>query len=273
MKRKIIEIDEDKCNGCGNCIPNCHEGALQIIDGKARLISDLFCDGLGACIGHCPRGAMKVVEREAEDYDEKRVMEENIVPKGENTIKAHLQHLKDHNAQKYLDEAIEYLEEKNIDNPLKENQEGNKMEKCGCPGAAMREVNNEADASNNENQQSALRQWPVQLSLLPAQAPFFEGSHLLVSADCVPFANANFHSELLHKKSLVVGCPKLDEIDEYQDKLTEIFKNNNIKSVTVAVMEVPCCQGLRAAVEEAVESSGKNIPIITEIVGLNGEIQ
>ena len=191
VKRKIIEIDEDKCNGCGNCIPNCHEGALQIIDNKARLISDLFCDGLGACIGHCPTGAMKIVEREAEDYDEKRVMKENIVPKGENTIRAHIMHLKEHGATKYYDEAIEYLKDNNVAIPKEEE----KMEnlKCGCPGTAMREVNSR-EVSNKE-QSSALRQWPVQLNLLPVHAPFFENSHLLVCADCVPFANANFHSE------------------------------------------------------------------------------
>ena len=321
VKRKIIRIDEEKCNGCGLCIPNCPEGALQVIDGKARLISDLFCDGLGACIGHCPENAITTEEREAEPYDEKKVME-NIVKAGKNTILAHLKHLKEHNETKYLNQAKEFLREKNIEIPMEEG----KMEhphSGGCPGAALREVNKDTDvsetyslsndqrtksafysgkqyvsehaqkppynggadknmptskravfdASGNSEQASALRQWPVQLNLLPPQAQFFENSHLLVSADCVPFANANFHSKLLNGKSLVIGCPKLDDIEAYQEKLTEIFKNNKIKSITVAIMEVPCCHGLLAAVEEAVEASGKKIPMIDETIGINGEIQ
>ena len=269
VKRNIVEIDEDKCNGCGLCIPNCHEGALQIIDNKARLISDLFCDGLGNCLGHCPQDAIKIVEKEAEPYDEKKVMEK-ISKQGTNTIKAHLEHLRDHNETEYLNQAIEYLKENNMENPMEEK----KMEgHCGCPGAAMREVNNEQDASTNQEQSSALRQWPVQLNLLPPQAPFFDNSHLLVAADCVPFANADFHSKLLHGKSLVIGCPKLDDTEAYEEKLTEIFKLNNIKSVTVAIMEVPCCHCMLAAVESAVGKYGKKITIIQETSGVNGDIQ
>ena len=271
VKREIIKIDEEKCDGCGLCIPNCPEGALQVIDGKVRLVSDLFCDGLGACIGHCPQDAITTEEREAGAYDEKKVME-NIVKAGKNTILAHLKHLKEHNETEYLNEAFEVLREKNIEIPM----EDDKMEhehNGGCPGAALREVNAEGDASDNSEQASALRQWPVQLNLLPSQASFFENSHLLVSADCAPFANANFHSKLLNGKSLVIGCPKLDDIEAYQEKLTEIFKNNKIKSVTVAIMEVPCCHGLLDAVEAAVEDSGNKIPIIQEVIGVNGEIQ
>jgi len=269
-KRKIIKIDEKKCNGCGLCIPNCPEGALQVIDGKARLISDLFCDGLGACIGHCPEGAIEIEEREAEPYDEKKVME-NIIKAGPNTIKAHLKHLKEHNETKFLEQATEVLKNKGIEIPDLEEE---KMETpCGCPGAALREVNQDNNPENNKEQASALRQWPVQLNLLPPQAPFFENSHLLVSADCVPFANPNFHSNLLNGKSVVIGCPKLDDIESYKEKLTEIFKNNKIKSVTVAIMEVPCCYGMYAAVEEAVKDSGENIPIIKETISIGGEIQ
>ena len=273
-KRKIIRIDEKKCNGCGLCIPNCPEGALQIIDGKARLISDLFCDGLGACIGHCPQGAIKTEEREAEPYDEARVMQ-NIIKQGKNTIKAHLKHLKDHNQTKYLNEALKVLKQKNIEI----DQEDEKMQHknfSGCPGAAIHEFDTSDDTQteqNHQNHPSALKQWPVQLHLLPPQAPFFENSHLLVAADCVPFANPNFHSKLLSGKSLVIGCPKLDDTDAYREKLTEIFRQNKIKSVTVAIMEVPCCGGLYAITEEAVKASGKNIPIIQEIISLRGEIQ
>ncbi len=270
-KRKIIEINEKKCDGCGLCIPDCPEGAILIIYGKARLISDLYCDGLGACIGTCPKDAIKIIEREAEDYNEEKVMK-NIVKKGENTIKAHLQHLKDHNETKYLNQAIDFLKRKKIKNPLEvDNMEHNHFD--GCPGSAMREVNKDSDAGDNAEQSSALRQWPVQLDLLPSQAPFFENSHLLVCADCVPFANADFHSKLLNGKSLVIGCPKLDDINDYQEKLTEIFKQNKIKSVTVAIMEVPCCYGLYGAVEQAIKDSKKKIPLIQETIGVNGDIQ
>ncbi|NYT00594.1 MAG: 4Fe-4S dicluster domain-containing protein [Methanocellales archaeon] len=272
MKRKIIKIDEKKCNGCGLCIPNCPEGALQIIDNKARLISDLFCDGLGACIGHCPQGAITTEEREAKPYDERKVMK-NIVKAGKNTIIAHLKHLKDHGEIKYLDEALEVLKEMGIEiNIVDENK--TKDLPCGCPSAAPREINKKVDVSKNTEQTSsasALRQWPVQLRLLPTQASFFENSHLLVAADCVPFANANFHSKLLKGKSIVVGCPKLDDIEAYQEKLTEIFRNNKIKSVTVAIMEVPCCNGLYAAVEGAVKDAFKSIPIIKKVIKINGE--
>ncbi len=271
-KRNIIEIDDDKCDGCGLCVPNCHEGALQIIDSKARLISDLFCDGLGACVGYCPRDAMKVIEREAEDYDERRVMKENIVPKGENTIKAHINHLKDHGATKFYNEAVSYLEEKGIKIDLEENKMENKLP-CGCPGTAMKEINPITDATNNSEQVSALRQWPVQLNLLPPHTPFFDNSHLLIAADCVAFANPNFHAKLLHGKSLAIGCPKLDDIEAYQEKFIEIFKQNNVKSVTVAIMEVPCCTGLFNAVEAAVDKSSKKIPVIKEVISVNGDIQ
>jgi NAD-dependent dihydropyrimidine dehydrogenase PreA subunit len=271
VMREIIKIDEDKCNGCGLCIPNCPEGALQVIDGKVRLISDLMCDGLGACIGHCPEDAITIEKREAEPYDEKKVMR-NIIKQGINVVKAHLLHLKDHNETEFLNQALEVLKEEGIDNPMEEtNMEHS--EQCGCPGAAVREVNEDSDASENAEQKSALRQWPVQLNLLPPQAPFFENSHLLVAADCVPFANPDFHSKLLNGKSVVIGCPKLDDVEAYQEKLTEIFKLNKVKSVTVAIMEVPCCHGLYAAVEAAVEASGSKIPVIQEVIGVNGDIQ
>lgn len=266
-KRKIIKIDESKCNGCGVCIPNCPEGALRVIDGKARLISDLFCDGLGACIGHCPEGAIKVEEREAKPYDEKKVME-NIVKQGDNTIKAHLQHLKEHGETKLLKEAKQFLKEKGI--KLEEEQMKDKL-LCGCPGTAMRKVNQDKEVNETE-QASALRQWPVQLNLLPPQAPFFENSRLLVAADCVAHAFANFHSKLLNGKSLVIGCPKLDDIEAYKEKLTEIFKQNKIKKVIVAIMEVPCCYGMYAAVEQAIKDSGKKIPLIRETVSVSGEL-
>lgn len=271
VKRKIIKIDEKKCNGCGLCIPNCPEGALQIIDGKARLVSDLFCDGLGACIGHCPQGAITIEEREAEPYDEKKTME-NIVKQGKNVIKAHLEHLKEHNETEYLNEAIKFLKEKNIENPL----EVDKMEHShfgGCPGAAIREVNTTVNAKNNTEQASALRQWPVQLNLLPPSAPFFQNADLLIAADCVPFANANFHSKLLKGKSLAIGCPKLDDIEDYKEKIKAMIEMNDLNTITVAIMEVPCCYGLYNIVEEALDESGKRITLNKVVIGVDGSVQ
>ncbi|MCP3685901.1 MAG: 4Fe-4S dicluster domain-containing protein [bacterium] len=268
VKRDIIYIDETKCNGCGKCVPNCPEGALQIIDNKARLVSDLFCDGLGACIGHCPQGAITIEKRDAEPYNEKKVMK-NIVKHGENTIKAHLKHLKDHNELAYLKEAKECLSDHKI--KIKED-----TLPCGCPGTHLRKT----PEFKSIGQDSALRQWPIQLRLVPANAIFFENADLLVSSDCVPFANARFHKELLKGKALVIGCPKLDElaigrskpniIEDYEEKLTEIFKNNNVKSVTVATMEVPCCYGMYTTVDAAIKKSGKNIPLKNVVTGIDG---
>lgn len=270
VKRNIIEINEKKCNGCGLCIPNCPEGAIQIIDKKARLISDLFCDGLGACIGHCPKGAITVIEREAKPYDEKKVME-NIVKAGKNTIIAHLEHLKDHGETKYLNQALEVLKAKKIKvdfdlNPKKEESF------CGCPGSAMREVKIEKTESKTTSKaNSELRQWPVQLTLLPPHASFFKGSDLLIAADCVGFANPNFHSELLKGKSICIGCPKLDDTDAYKEKIQAIIEQNNLKSITVAIMEVPCCGGLYAITEEALKASKKKVPLKRIVVGINGK--
>jgi ferredoxin len=271
MKRKIIEINEEKCNGCGLCVPNCPEGAIQIIDNKARLISDIFCDGLGACIGHCPEGAIIINEREAEEYNEKKVMV-NIARQGENTIKAHLKHLFDHGETKLLNEAVEYLNENNIKVPeLKEEQHHHE----GCPGAKMMNLN--PAKSNNSNSgiklESELRQWPVQLQLLNPNAPYFENADIVVAADCVPFSYPDFHRKFLKDKILVVFCPKLDQtIDSYIEKLSLIFTNKNIKSITIVHMEVPCCSGTNHIVQQALEKSGKNIFVKEYTISLNGEI-
>ena len=265
-KRKIIKIDTDKCNGCGDCIPNCPEGALQIIDNKARLISDLFCDGLGACIGHCPVGAINVEEREAEKYDERKVME-NIIKQGPNTIKAHLAHLKDHKQHQFLKEAQEVLKEKGIKVP------GGDLP-CGCPGTQVKQF--AAKAATPKADQSApaaseLRQWPVQITLIPPSAPYLEGADVLIAADCSAFAYGNFHQDLLRGKVLLVGCPKLDDSGAYQEKMTQIFADNNIKSVTCAHMEVPCCFGLVHITKEAIKSSGKDIPFKDVTITVQGE--
>lgn len=270
MKRKIIEINDALCDGCGNCVPNCAEGAIQMIDGKARLISDLFCDGLGACLGECPRGAITLVEREAAPYDERLVME-RIAAQGANTVKAHLDHLKSHGEKEYYRIAVEYLREKGIAVP--EDALAVKPLPCGCPGTlakALAPKKPAADAPKGEIP-SALRQWPVQLHLLNPNAPYFDDADLLVAADCVAYAAGNFHRDLLEGKILAIFCPKLDHsAEEYVAKLTEILRNHRIRSITVARMTVPCCGGTVSIVEEALKRSGKTIPLKIKIIDLDG---
>lgn len=268
MKRDIIKIDEKKCDGCALCVPNCPEGAIQMIDGKARLISDLFCDGLGECIGHCPQGAIEIKKREAKPYDEVKTIK-NIIPHGENTIRAHLKHLEEHGETKFLEQAINFLKEKGIKIKKKETI---KSTPCNCPSMQTQDLTKKKKSSKKTKIDSELQQWPVQLSLLTPYAIFFDDSDLLVCADCVPFSYANFHQELLRDKKLVIGCPKLDNVQEYEEKLVEIFKNNNVKSVTVAIMEVPCCGGLLSVVENAIQNSGKKIPLTTKVISISGEI-
>jgi len=270
-KRKIITIDEDKCNGCALCIPNCPEGAIQIIDQKARLISDLFCDGLGACLGHCPQGAISIQEREAVAYDEDKVMA-NIVKQGPNVIKAHLKHLKEHNELTYLKQAIDFIKDKKINIVLDQASDCAGQAGGGCPGSRTMDlrkarVNNSAPVQLN----SELSQWPVQLSLVPTHAPYFNDTDILITADCVPFAYANFHQEILKGKMLIIGCPKLDDLSIYKEKLEQIFKNNHIKSVTYAHMEVPCCLGLLPIIKEAINSSGKQMPFEDITITIKGE--
>jgi len=275
-KRKIIKIDADKCNGCGLCIPNCPEGAMQIIDGKARLISDLFCDGLGACIGHCPQGAIAIEEREAQEYDEREVME-NIVKQGKNVITAHLAHLKGHNQSGYLKQAIDFLKEKNIEIPLEEDvRHGHAHGSSGCPSAKIMDFRKKEEAAKEESSlpkaESQLRTWPVQIMLVPPIAPYLNNSNLLIAADCVPFAYADFHRDLLKDKILLVGCPKLDDTQVYQEKINQILKLNQIKSITYAHMEVPCCFGLVNIIKEAITQSGKGVPFKEIIISIKGEI-
>lgn len=274
-KRNIIKIDEAKCNGCGLCIPNCPEGALQIIDDKARLISDLFCDGLGACIGHCPEGAITIEEREAEEYDEKKVMA-NIVKQGKNTTRAHLEHLREHGAKEYLKEAMDYLRENNIQTPLEEEHSHGPHAHAGaCPGSQMMDFRKEKgspkEAKKAPGARSQLGQWPVQIMLVPPTAPYFNGADLLITADCVPFAYADFHEDLLKDKILLVGCPKMDDIEFYKEKITQILKVNDIKSITYAHMEVPCCFGLVGVIKSAIADAGKGAPFKEAVISIKGE--
>lgn len=274
-KRKIINIDEAKCNGCGLCMPNCPEGAIQIIDGKARLVSDLFCDGLGACIGHCPQGAIAIEERAAEEYDEARVME-NIVKQGKNVLAAHLTHLKDHKLDKYLEQALSFLKNKGVDNPLGGHKTTAGHVFSGCPGSKMMDlrfkVDKDARKTEGKRADSELNQWPVQLMLVPEHAPYFDHADLLIAADCVPFAYADFHRDLLKGKILLVGCPKLDDTQVYREKINNIIKSHEIKSITYAHMQVPCCFGLVNVIKESIDGTCKKIPFKEVIIGIKGEI-
>lgn len=234
--RKIVKIDGEKCNGCGLCIPNCAEGALQIINGKAQLVSEKFCDGLGACLGNCPQDAITIIEREAEKFDEK-------------AVEVHLH---------------------------KKNETKPQSVFAGCPSSRPIQFKSpaaETESSSIKQSDSMLSQWPVQLKLVPINAPYFHEADLLVAADCVPFAYPNFHQDFLKGKALVVGCPKLDDIQYYKEKLTEIIRTNSIKSVTVPYMEVPCCFGLVKVTEDAINASGKNIPFKKIKIGIRGEIK
>jgi Pyruvate/2-oxoacid:ferredoxin oxidoreductase delta subunit len=271
MKRQIIEIDEKKCNGCGLCIPNCPEGALQIIDGKARLISDLFCDGLGACIGECPEGAISTIEREAEPYNEAIVME-NIINAGPETIKAHLKHLKDHGEVDFFNQAVNILKKKNI--PVPELEEEHPCSTAGCPGLAAQDIaRSPSQETTDVSLQSELRQWPIQLHLLSPIASYFDNADLLISADCAPFTYANFHQKFIKDKIIITLCPKLDTgIDRYVDKLAAIFETKNIKSVTITRMEVPCCGGVEHIVQKALEKAGKNTKVKVAVISIHGEI-
>lgn len=280
MKRKIIQIDEEKCNGCGLCIPNCQEGALQIIDGKARLISDLFCDGLGACIGHCPEGAIEIIEREAEPYNERKVME-ILVPKGRNTILAHLEHLRDHNEQEFLREAIEYIKENNIDmsEKLFERPDPPAGAFCGCPGSQAKDFTDKEEVVpagggvDPLHVPSELRQWPIQLHLLSPMATYFRNADVVLAADCVAFSMGNFHAKYLKGKTLAIACPKLDSNKEvYVQKLVSMITDARINSLTVVIMEVPCCGGLLQLAKTAREQAQRNIPIKLAIVSIQGEL-
>jgi len=275
IKRKIIKIDEEKCNGCGVCIPNCPEGALQIIDDKARLISDIFCDGLGACIGHCPQGAIITEEREAEKYDEKKVMRENIIKAGKNTIIAHLKHLKNHGETEYLKEALEVLKEKEIEVDFDEKTDIHSFHPKGCPGEKTIDFSNEKKSKIGESHEtiSQLRQWPVQFHLVPPNASYFQGKDVLLVADCVGYSLGDFHNSYMKDKSLVIACPKLDSnLDVYLQKLISMIDDAKINTLTVMIMEVPCCSGLIGLAKKASEKASRKIPIKIIVVSIKGKI-
>ncbi len=283
MKRKIIEIDENLCNGCGLCIPNCPEGAIQLIDGKARLIGDIFCDGLGACLGDCPEGAISQIEREAEAYDETKTMA-RIAGHGLNTIKAHLKHLLDHGETALYGLALAYLNENHMAIPsMKAIQAHDHVWGGGCPGsrpqvlAADHPEDTISDEPAHESiaaQKSELRNWPIQLKLLPVRAQFFQDADILLAADCVGPSFPNLHSSFMKGRTVIIGCPKLDDAQFYITKLAQILQLNTIRSIHVLMMEVPCCSGLENIARRALELSGKNgaIPVTQNIITIQGTI-
>jgi NAD-dependent dihydropyrimidine dehydrogenase PreA subunit len=246
MKRLIIRIDDEKCNGCGACVPNCVEGALRIVDGKARLVSDALCDGLGACLGECPQGALTVEEREAPAFDE-------------TAAQAHMAR-QEMPAPHAAPEPIQSL---TAHAPA-----------GGCPGSRVMTIGQRPvpPAKESSPAGSELVNWPVQLTLMPLRAPYLRGADVLLSADCVPFALPNFHADLLRGRVAVVGCPKLDDTDFYVEKLTAIFRDNDVKSITVAHMEVPCCFGLMRVVKEALRRACKDLPVRDVTVTVQGEL-
>jgi NAD-dependent dihydropyrimidine dehydrogenase PreA subunit len=270
MKRNIITIDEQKCNGCSQCIPNCPEGAIQIIDGKARLVSDLMCDGLGACLGHCPEGAISVIEREAEPYDERKVMA-NIVKQGPNTIKAHLKHLKDHNENTLFEEAIQYLEEYKYPVPSLEHEQKH----TACPGSKSTSFVKKEPAViiQQGTRPSELTHWPIQMHLLSPESAHFKGSDMVLAADCVAFSFGDFHKDYLKGKTLGIACPKLDDnLEIYSEKITALIDIAKINTLTVIIMQVPCCGGLLSLARGAASKAERKIPIKCIVIGLQGEV-
>ncbi|MGQ7868004.1 ATP-binding protein [Sunxiuqinia sp. sy24] len=290
MIREIVKIDEELCDGCGLCIPNCHEGALQIIDGKARLISELMCDGLGACLGHCPQGAIEIEKREAEEYDEVTVIKQ-MIPKGENLLIAHLKHLKDHGETGFLQEAVRYLkaneEEINVNvsaiisevhNSKPQGQEQSSGCGGGCPGSAPVSFEKPAfmmapQATVSHSGQSELQQWPVQMHLINPAASYFQGADLLVAADCAAFAHGSFHDTFIKGKKLVIACPKLDQGKEiYVEKLVRLIDESKVNTITVVVMEVPCCGGLSQLVQISIDRASRKVPVKEIVVGIRGDV-
>lgn len=234
--RKMVKIDEEKCNGCGLCIPSCKEGALQIVNGKAKLVSDIYCDGLGACLGECPQGAITIEERDAAEFDEKAVHE-----------------------------RMEKMHPKKEVAPLP----------CGCPGSMAREINStesHSSTTSNVDQRSELKNWPLQLMLVPPTAPYLKGADIALMADCTAFAYPNIHRDFIRNRVAIIACPKLDDTDLYITKLAEMIKLNNFRSIEVLMMEVPCCSGLGYLLDQAIAKAGSKLEPKHTTITLNGKI-
>jgi len=285
MKRDIIEINEEKCTGCGKCVPNCHEGALQVIDGKVRLVSELMCDGLGACIGHCPEDAIRVINREAEPYDEVRVISE-MVSKGLNTVTAHLKHLRDHREHGYLKEGIDWLRAHDGQSGINTDEVIRSLahntgahaghmhpEGGSCPGSRERVIATPAAGQVATEISSELRHWPVQMHLVNPASPAYRNADLLLSADCVAYSLGSFHNTFLRGKSLAIACPKLDSGTEtYIEKLVTMIDVAKVNTITVMIMEVPCCGGLLKMVNIARQKATRKVPVKVIVVSIDGKI-
>lgn len=259
MKRKIIKIHEEKCNGCGLCVTACHERAIELINGKAKLISDIYCDGLGDCLPNCPTSAIEIVEREAEEYDD-------------DAVKARILE---------LDNKVEDKKKYHINNMNLNDKINEEKVSCGCPGTMAKTIERkpvmtiQAMSKKTENtfaNNSELMQWPVQLNLINTSAPYLKNANLLVAADCTAYAYGNFHRDFMKDKITVIGCPKLDDNEHYKNKLAEILEKNNIKSITVVRMEVPCCAGIVSSVKGAMLQAQIIVPYKEVIIGTNGEV-
>jgi NAD-dependent dihydropyrimidine dehydrogenase PreA subunit len=249
MLRKIIQINEELCDGCGECEIGCSEGAIKVINGKAKLVKEEYCDGFGDCLKECPRGAIRIITKEAAAFNENITKENLLKTKGY--------------------EAVWKMEES-----MKRHQESdsNNIQHAGCPGSRAHVLIDKKPVENNKENNSALRNWPVQLTLLPMKAPYYENADILIAADCCAHTFSNFHEKFLNNRTLAIGCPKLDDINTYQIKLSKIFGENNIKSVTVLYMEVPCCTGIVRAAAKAISDSGKSIPFKSIKLSLKGDI-
>ena len=256
MIRKIVQIDQDKCNGCGLCVPSCAEGAIKMINGKAVLSADNLCDGLGACLGECPQDAIQIIERDADEFDEAEV-EKHLKEISKTPAHGHSHH--QHHEGKHQ----------------AGHGHGHHGHGGGCPGSRVMSFEQKPAEAVQESgsRQSMLGQWPVQLNLVSTSAPYFQNADLLIAADCVPFAYADFHKDFLAGKAVVIGCPKLDDNQFYTQKLTELFRNSPLKSITVMKMEVPCCGGIAMAARQALAASGKEIPYREVTVGIRGELR
>lgn len=254
MKRKIITINEELCDGCGNCVSACSEGALQLMDGKAKLVKEDFCDGFGDCMGECPTGALKIEEKESRPFDINAAKEFLLKTKGS--------------------EAVRRMEEAQEKHEKKEHAPTPAPMACGCPGSLAQtiQIGKTAAAAGEQKINPQLGNWPVQIHLLPLKAPYYKGADLLVAADCCAYAYAGFHNDFIKGRTLAIGCPKLDNAEAYKEKLTAIIGENDVKSVTITYMEVPCCMGLVKLVEEALKNSGKDIPVKKNRIGIKGEV-
>jgi NAD-dependent dihydropyrimidine dehydrogenase PreA subunit len=257
VKRKIIKIDEELCDGCGNCIPSCPEQALQIVETengkKARLVKELYCDGLGACLGTCPTGALAIIEDEVEPYDDEATIK-RIKEKAPDMLETHMKHIQEHGHAPHAHHKHTAAH--------------------ACPSAKVMQWEKiEHKSEKTARADSELRQWPVQIHLVPAAAPYFKDADIVIVADCVPFSYANLHRDFIKSNAVAVGCPKFDDADAYIEKITNIIRQSQPKSITVVTMEVPCCSGLVNIVEQAIERSGADVPFKTVTVTIKGDIK